>query len=299
LYELSSPGLGFNRIALPAEVPPVCGHSACGTALDAGTLSGLCGGCRAVRYCPTGCQRAAWAAHRPTCKAAVAARAASIAAAPPAASSVSPPTAPSAALVAEREEVEVWARMPLDTLRAAAEAGTAAAQGAIGFAYLDGMLGVAEDAEAGLAWLRKAAAQGLLPARFPLGSAALQAARDPGADSAARFAEALEWTRPLAEAGDAGAMYNACVSCDGLARVCGDDGKTSALIAEAGRWLRAAAAQSLPHALNTLGAAAWDGHPGMGVARDRAEARRLFAAADAAGFPEELRARRPAGTSSL
>jgi hypothetical protein len=185
--------------------------------------------------------------------------------------------------------------MPLDTLRAAAEGGTAAAQGAIGEAYVTGTLGVAEDKEAGLAWLRKAAAQGLLPARLPLGEAALEAARDPGADSAARYAEALEWSRPLAEVGDASAMYQAFFGCEGVARGCGDDAEAASHFAEAGRWLRGAVALDAPCALNALGVAAWDGDPGMGVARDRDEAARLFAAADAAGFPDEHRARRPLG----
>jgi TPR repeat protein len=185
--------------------------------------------------------------------------------------------------------------MPLDTLRAAAESGTAAAQGALGIASLNDTLGVATDVEAGLAWLREAAAQGLLPARSPLGNAALRAVRDPGADSATRYTEALEWYRPLAEAGDAGAMYNAYVCCMGLARVCGSDGVVASHVAEAGLWLRGAAVLAAPFALNELGAWRWIGCPQLGVTCDRAEARRLFAAADAAGVPEEARARRPAG----
>jgi hypothetical protein len=283
LHELPSSLLLAGRTALPAEVPPVCGHAACGAALDAGTLSGLCAGCLGVRYCDSGCQRAAWAGHRPVCKAAAAARAAALAAAPPP-PSASPLTAPSSALVAQREEIEVWARMPLDALLAAAESGTAAAQGAIGEAHLDGMLGVAEDAEAGLAWLRKAAAQGLLPARMYVGRAADAAAKLATADAGASLTEALCWYRPLAEAGDADAQLRAYAS---------GKRRAAALNAEAGRWLRAAAAQLQPRALNELGVAAWYGHSGLGVARDRDEAFRLFAVADAAGLPQQERAKRP------
>jgi TPR repeat protein len=112
--------------------------------------------------------------------------------------------------------------------------------------------------------------------------------------SAARFAEALDWFRPLAEAGDARAMYNAYVCCLRLAVVCGDNPEAALHHAEAGRWLRGAVALAEPKALNALGVAAWDGDPRMGVARNRDEARRLHAAADAAGLLESVQAPRPA-----
>jgi hypothetical protein len=146
LHSLTSSAHSYGKLdALPAEVPPVCGYAACGAALDAGSLSGLCAGCRAVRYCDSDCQLAAWPEHRAACKAAVAARAASPAAAPPAASPALPPNAPSAALMAQLDEIEMWRRMPLAALRAAAVSGTAAAQGAIGIAYLRGTQGLEED----------------------------------------------------------------------------------------------------------------------------------------------------------
>jgi hypothetical protein len=184
--------------------------------------------------------------------------------------------------------------MPLDALRQAAEGGTPAAQGALGAAYMDGMLGLAKDVDAGLVWLCKAAAQGLLPARALLGEAARHELDAPGADAAALLAEAREWYRPVAEAGDAAAQYDLCVC---YVREAGlrSGAEAAALYAEACRWLRAAAAQGQAYALNTLDACVWDGDAEMGVARDRAEARRLFAAADAAGVAEAKRAARPAG----
>jgi TPR repeat protein len=246
-----------------------------------------------VRYCDAECQRAAWAGHRPACKAAAAQRAALVA--DTASSSAAlPGGAPSATLAAQREEVETWRRMPLDTVRQAAEGGVAAAQGALGAAYLDGSLGLTKDINAGCVWLRKAAAQGLLPARAYLGGVALSEADDPGADAAALLAEARKWYRPVAEAGDAVAQNNMFVCCARDADLRGGT-ETAALDAEAGRWLRAAAAQGQANALNALGVNAWDGFPALGVARDRAEATQLFAAADAAGVAEALRARRPAG----
>jgi TPR repeat protein len=277
--------------ALPTEIRPVCGHAGCGAALDAGTLSGLCGGCRSVRYCPTGCQRAAWPEHRAACKAAVARRAAALGdtSSSPTSSSSAPPTggAAAATLKAHREEMEVWRRMPLDALRAAAEGGVAAAQGTLGVAYLDGTLGVGADDDTGRGWLRKAAAQGLLPVRARLGETAFVEARVAGADADALYGEAQDWFQPMAEAGDAGAQHNMFVCCYTLAKRRGG--------AEAVRWLRAAAAQQQALALNMLGVYAWDRNAALGVARDRAEAARLFAAADAAGFPAATRAARPAG----
>jgi TPR repeat protein len=283
LHELSSSCGHFCRIALPAEITPVCGHAVCGAALDAGTLSGLCAGCRTVRYCGADCQRDAWTTHRPACKAAVAARAAALAAAAPPSPSMLPPTAPSVALVAQRVEMEIWARMPLDTLRAAAGGGTAAAQGAIGLAYVTGTLGLEKDAAAGQEWLRMASAQGLLPARLRLGHTVLAAADTPGVNLSDLFAEARDLYQPLAEAGDAIAMRHLFICYVGLATACDGDGAATPLFAEAGRWLHGAAALAEPYALDALGIVAWDGNPRMGVARDRVEAARLYAAADAAG----------------
>ena len=188
----------------------------------------------------------------------------------------------------------MWRRMPVDALRAAAEGGTAAAQGALGAAYMHGTLGLAKDIDAGRGWLRKAAAQGQLPAREWLGETALAGACVPGAHAAALLSEARKWYVPVAEAGHAVAQYNLNVCCERLADLRGG-AEAAALYAEAGRWLRAAAAQGLANALNSLGAYAWGGRSAMGVARDRAEAVRLFAAADDAGVEEALRADRPAG----
>jgi TPR repeat protein len=178
--------------------------------------------------------------------------------------------------------------MPLDALRQAAEGGTAAAQWALSHSYTFGLFGVDKDAVAERAWLRKAAAGGFLNAHYNLGTATMHDAAAPGADKAALLREAADWLLPLAEAGDAASQHNMYVCCGQLAQL--SSGGEAAV-----RWLRAAAAQGHPYPVGALGNAAWHGHPGMGVARDRDEARRLFAAADAAGLPEEMRALRPVG----
>jgi TPR repeat protein len=147
---------------------------------------------------------------------------------------------------------------------------------------------------AGRAWLRKAAGGGMLAARFILGDAALGDASAPGADKAALLREAADWFRPVAEAGDAAVQRRVYFCCGRLASLDGTR-DVEALYAESGRWLRASAAQGHPPSLNELGVWAWSGHPGIGVARDRAEALRLFAAADAAGLQEAEWALRPAG----
>ena len=41
----------------------------CSGAREADLRTKLCGGCRVARYCSPGCQNAAWAVHRPVCKA--------------------------------------------------------------------------------------------------------------------------------------------------------------------------------------------------------------------------------------
>lgn len=188
----------------------------------------------------------------------------------------------------------MWRRMPLDALLQAAERGTAAAQSALGVAYIGGTLGLDEDIDTGLGWLRKAAAQGQLQAREQLGQAAAEEAAVPGSDAAALLTAACEWYRPLAEAGDAAAQHNLFVCC--LRRgEAGGGAAAAALYTEAGRWLRAAAAQKMLEAVNALGKTAWYGDARLGVARDRRVARRLFAAADAAGLPLTQRADRPAG----
>jgi TPR repeat protein len=186
--------------------------------------------------------------------------------------------------------------MPVDTLLEAAEGGTAAAQGALGDAYIEGSLGLDKDVVAGHGWLRKAAAQGQLLAWKRLGEAALANAGAPGADAAALLAEALDWLRPVAETGDAPAEYGVFVCSVKLADLLSLSGaEAAALYAEAVHWLRVAASHDVATAINALGNAAWDGDAWLGVARDRAEARRLFAAAHAAGLLEYQRANRPAG----
>jgi TPR repeat protein len=130
--------------------------------------------------------------------------------------------------------------------------------------------------------------------RAQLGDAAFDEACVAGADVDALYSEARDWYLPLAEAGDAGAQHNVHLCYCYLADLRGGD-EAAALCAEAVRWLRGAAAQKQALALNALGLFAWDGNAALGVARDRTEAARLFAAADAAGFPVAERAARPAG----
>jgi TPR repeat protein len=294
LAELSSASTAAERAAVPTGIPPMCGLASCGAPLNAGTLSGLCAGCRAVRYCGGDCQRAGWRTHRPACKAAAAARtAAAVAAAQP--PTAGPTASPTPALIAERAEIETWERMPVDALRAAAEAGMPAAQAALGNAYFGGRQGLEQNQAVGLDWLRKAAAGGLLSARKLVGATTLiSAAAASGAAAAVAFAEARDWCVPLAAAGDAEAQSTAYVCCMRLAAARSGDA-AAALWAEAGKWLRLAVGQREPLALGALGCFTWDGHAGLGIVRDRAEAHRLFAAADAAGVTPEARAERPAG----
>jgi TPR repeat protein len=278
-----------------ATVAPVCGHASCGAALDAGTLSGLCAGCRAVRYCNSGCQRAGWPAHRASCQAASAARKAATAAATPSpASAKTPSAAPTAALIEQRAEVETWERMPLKALRQAAEAGVAAAQAALGEAYAEGVHGLTRDEAAGLAWLRKAAAGGMLPPAMRLASAAVRAVRTAGPADTSWCKEAESWARPAAEAGDAEAqlfMFTCCLQQAGA-----DSGPAAAVLwAESAQWLRLAAAQGYARAIEMMATTLWVGEPRMGVARDRVEARRLYAASDRAGATAAQRAKRPPG----
>jgi TPR repeat protein len=273
---------------------PVCGLVSCGAALDAGTLSGLCGGCRGVRYCGGDCQRAGWPAHRAACHAATAARKAAAAAA--VSSDPTPGATPTAALLEQRAEVETWRRMPLDALQQAAEAGVAAAQAALGRALVSGSHGVVKDEAAALAWMRKAAAGGLLPMRGHLASVTRRAALAAGPAAAAMLLEdAVDCARPAAEAGDAESQYTMFRCCIKLADAGGGGPAAAVHWAEAARWLRLALAQGETDAMEMMACIVWDGDALLGFARDRAEARRLFAASDAAGAADDVRAARPAG----
>jgi TPR repeat protein len=279
----------------------LCALVTCGAALNAGTLSGLCAGCRAVRFCGADCQRAGWPAHRAACKAAAAQRTASAGAAAPPASST-PGAAPTAALKAQYAEVETWARMPLDTLRKAAEDGDSAAQAALGRACMEGTHGVSlrEESDAyATTWLRKAASGGLLPPRLLLAQLGLPAAHAALGTASApqRYAEVLEWARPVAEAGDAGAQGLAHICCLRALDHCKDSAAAAAFRVEAVRWGRLAAAQGDIPSVETLARYLWDGAPYLGLARDRPEAERLFAVADAAAITviQQARFSRPAG----
>jgi hypothetical protein len=294
LTELASAPTSAVRAAVPTGIPPVCAHTACGAPLNAGTLSGLCAGCRAVRFCGCDCQRAGWPAHRPACKAAAAARTAAACAAAPPSPAAGPAASPTPALIAERAEVETWARMPLDALRAAAEAGTPAAQAALGNAYCEGWQGLGKDQTVGAGWLRKAAAGGMLSVRARSNVMLAPTSSLAGAAAAAALAEARDFVVPAAAAGDAAAQSTAFASCMRLAAARSGDA-AAALWAEAGKWLRLAAGQGEENALLLSAQFLWDGHAAMGIKRDRAEARRLFAAVDATGVTKLLRAVRPAG----
>ena len=57
-------------------IAPYCGRPGCGLLPGNGVKLRLCAGCRGVRYCSDGCQRAHWSAHKAACRASAAAAAA-------------------------------------------------------------------------------------------------------------------------------------------------------------------------------------------------------------------------------
>lgn len=137
----------------------------------------------------------------------------------------------------------MWRRMPLDALQQAAEAGTPAAQAALGFACMHCIHGVTKDGAACLRWLRKAAAGGMLPPRVHLAHPPFVLAKLATAPAAslALLAEAADWARPAAEAGDETAqriMFD-LLRCSRKFAV---DEAAAATAAEAAQWLRLAAA---------------------------------------------------------
>ncbi len=86
-------------------------------------------------------------------------------------------------------------------LQPLADAGNARAQAIIGNLFVLGCCGVAEDAETGLEWLRKAAAQGDAEAESLLGDAYLA-----GRGTQKDYAQAMSWLLKAAEKGDASAQ---------------------------------------------------------------------------------------------
>lgn len=86
-------------------------------------------------------------------------------------------------------------------LQPLADAGNARAQSMVGNMFLIGCCGVAEEAEAGVEWLRKAAAQGDAEAESSLGAAYLN-----GRGTKVDYAEAMHWFIKAAEQGDSSAQ---------------------------------------------------------------------------------------------
>lgn len=155
----------------------------------------------------------------------------------------------------------------LQKLTAMAQAGDALAQYWLGVAYAQGE-GVPRNAAQGVAWYRKAAAQGLVQAQDSLGwHYAL------GEGVRKSEAQAVEWERKAAEQGYANAQYNL-----GLMYAQGQGVLKDAV--QAVEWYRKAAEQGSPHAQYKLGLAYVEG---KGVRTDYVAAYMWFNLAAAQG----------------
>lgn len=149
-----------------------------------------------------------------------------------------------------------------------AEGGAADARRALGLA----LLSRGNQAGNGLQWLRRAAEDGDVEARFQLGKLYSVGAAGAPADAARAFA----WFSAAGKAGHAGAAYRL-----GIAWRDGYGVKTDH--AEAVRWLRRASDAGIAAAQFLLANAYREGD---GVPRDDAEALRLYAAAAEQDHPE-------------
>ena len=153
--------------------------------------------------------------------------------------------------------------------RAAAEQGDAAAQHDLGVMYMDGR-GVEQDDAEAVRWFRLAAEQGHDNAQVDLGFMYYN-----GRGVEQDDAEAFRWFRLAAEQGHAGAQANLGIMYD--------FGEVEQDYGEALRWYRLAAEQGHAIAQNNLG---WMYEQGEGVARDYGEAVRWYRLAAEQGLAE-------------
>lgn len=132
---------------------------------------------------------------------------------------------------------------------AAAERGMADAQEEIGFAHMLGR-GAPRDLDAAEAWFAKAANQGSANAAMQVGNVISVRAQETG--DSGRMAEAVDWFRKAAEAGETSAQYNLAVLYNN-----GDDVPED--FTEAGYWYERAARNGSAPAQFRLGAYYFEG----------------------------------------
>ena len=140
---------------------------------------------------------------------------------------------PPANILAEDTAANAWSDAPLETNRAAADEGDAAAQHAMGHRYARGGQGVPENLALASAWYRRAAERDFASAQFVLGTT-LQNDRD-----------AVAWLEVAAEHGEPCAEF--CLA------LCLERGRgVAADIEQAVRLYTRAAARGLKEAVNAL-----------------------------------------------
>jgi TPR repeat protein len=199
-------------------VPPSC--AACARA-DA---TSICGSCRFVAYCDATCQRAAWAAHKPICKAIAANMARDAAWVAVECDGCSEKFAPDARrghrcsrcysteYCGTACQTSHWKREHKDVCKAVGEAAFAAKMSKVegdpdcmynvALAYEHGT-GVAADARAAFEWYRKSAELGNLPAIKNLADFFSE-----GTGVAKDARAAFEWYRRGAEAGESHSQFS-------------------------------------------------------------------------------------------
>ncbi|MBL8670774.1 MAG: sel1 repeat family protein [Alphaproteobacteria bacterium] len=126
------------------------------------------------------------------------------------------------------------------TLRAAAEAGDAAAQHKFGMRLVESSARES-DPEEGVRWLKRAAAQSYLPAMYDLAVAYYQGT---GADR--DYAEAARWFEAAAHRGHGPAAFNLGAMYDDGLGVARDRDKAVVLLTQAAR-------EGVPEAMHTIG----------------------------------------------
>jgi hypothetical protein len=187
-------------------------------------------------------------------------------------------------LLSQRAELASWSSMEMGSITQSAQSfGSACPQFLLGRAHADGIMCVTQDAAEARSWWQKSAEQLFLPACAALGADLLTEAFESGAEQIELYEAASRWLVLAAEAGDPVAQFNAAVCCKTRSELRRRGAERQALQDEAARWLRLAAGQGERRAVEWLARDSWNGVPALGVARDRAEARRLWAVADAVG----------------
>jgi len=169
----------------------VCGFEGCVKPSKYAALL-MCSGCRVVRYCDVGCQKAAWRGHKAACRAAAA--------------ELSRTQLVPVGTVRAVSEDDLHA--DVTQLRVMAAQGNADAEYVLGERYATGN-GVPQDDKAAAEWYLKAARQGHAHAQYSIGCC-YNEGRGVAQDNKAAF----QWFLKAARQGHAGAQTNTGVSYD-------------------------------------------------------------------------------------